>query len=107
MHIWIAFVKILKYYVYMQRKDDKTLYLRKILGKTVTLKREELTGLSCNKLANEYDIGNGNLNRIENGVVDCKFITFWKIAEALGIKPSELVKILEDKLGEDFKLIDE
>ena len=100
-------VKKYLYYVYMQRKDEKTLNLRNVMGKTIRKLREEKTNLSCNKLANEFDIGNGNLNRIENGVVDCKFITLWKIAEALGMKPSELVKILEDKLGENFSLIDE
>ena len=47
------------------------------------------------------------MSRIENAKVDCKFITLWKIAEALGMKPSEFVKQLEDKLGKDFKLIDE
>lgn len=32
------------------------------------------------------------MSRIENAKVDCKFITLWKIAEALGMKPSEFVK---------------
>lgn len=100
-------VKRYLYYVYMQRKDEKTLNLRKVMGETIRKLREEKTSLSCNKLANEFDIGNGNLNRIENGVVDCKFITLWKISEALGMKPSEFVKVLEDKLGENFSLIDE
>ena len=100
-------VKRYLYYVYMQRKDEKTLNLRKVMGETIKHLRESKIKLSCNKLANEFDIGNGNLNRIENGVVDCKFITLWKISEALGMKPSEFVKVLEDKLGEDFSLIDE
>ena len=69
--------------------------------------RKSKTKLSCNKLANEFDIGNGNLNRIENGVVDCKVITLWKITEALGMKPSEFIKLMEDKLGDKFTLIDE
>ena len=91
----------------MQRKDEKTLFLRELLGKTIRELREKKTKLSCNKLANEFDIGNGNLNRIENGVVDCKVITLWKISEALGMKPSEFMKAVEEKLGDDFTLIDE
>jgi len=91
----------------MQNKDDKTLQLRNVLGSFVTEFRRSNTNLSCNKMEEEYDFSRGSLNRIENGVVDCKFITFWKIAEALGVKPSEFVKLLEDKLGKDFKLIDE
>ncbi len=91
----------------MQRKSDKTLYFRKILGKVVKQLRIDKTGLSGNKLANEYDIGNGNISRIQNGEVDCKLITVWKIAESMGIKFSDLSLLLEKELGEDFKLIDE
>ena len=47
------------------------------------------------------------MGKIERAEIDCKFVTFWKIAEALGVKPSEFVKILEDILGDDFTLIDE
>ncbi len=91
----------------MQRKSEKTLQFRKTLGNIIKKIRLENTGLSGNKLANEYDIGNGNISRIQNGEVDCKLITVWKIAESLGIKFSELSKLLEEELGEDFKLIDE
>ena len=91
----------------MQRKTEKTLKFRKTLGKIIKQLRLDRTGLSGNKLANEFDIGNGNISRIQNGEVDCKLITIWKVAESLGIKFSELSKLLEDELGEDFKLIDE
>ena len=90
----------------MQRIDEKTLLLRNILGNIIKQYRTK-TGLSGNKFAAEYDIGNGNLSRIENANVDCKFITLWRIAEALDMKPSELVKLIEDKVGTKFKLIDE
>ena len=91
----------------MQNKDGKMLQLRKSLGVLLSDLRINNTGLSCNKMEEEYDFSRGSLNRIENGNVDCKFITFWKIAEALGMKPSEFVKLLEEKLGKNFKLIDE
>ena len=90
----------------MQRKSEKTLQFRKTLGNIVKNLRLNKTGLSGNKLANEYDIGNGNISRIQNGEVDCKLITIWKIAESLDIKFSELSKLLEDELGDDFKLTD-
>ena len=44
---------------------------------------------------------------MERGLYYCKFVTLWKLSEALGIKCSELVKKLEEKLGDDFSLIDE
>lgn len=91
----------------MQYRDEKSLHLRKTLGQIIKNIREDKIGLSCNRLSNEYGINDSNFNKIERAKTDCKFITLWKIAEALGIKTSELIKILETELGEDFKLIDE
>lgn len=90
----------------MQHKNSKTLQIRKIIGELCKQKREE-QDLSCNNFEDAFDFSKGSYNRIENGVVDCKFITLWKISEALGLKPHEFVKLLEEKLGADFKLIDE
>ena len=91
----------------MQRVNKKTLQLRKIIGITITELRQKYTDKSSNKLANEYDIGNGSLSRIENGIVDCKVVTLWRIAEALGFKFSEFIQIIEEKLDKNFKIIDE
>lgn len=91
----------------MQNKNSKTLHLRLKIGAVLKSLRSNKTTLSCNKLEEEFELGRGSLNRIENGLVDCKLITLWKIAEALDIKPSELIKKLEDELGNDFKLTDE
>lgn len=91
----------------MQYKDKKILQLNKALGLIIKDIRIKKTGLSCSKLANEYGLDRGNLNRIENGIVDSKISTIWKASEALGLKFSELARILEDILGDDFTLIDE
>ena len=89
----------------MQTKNKKTLILREKIGELITRLRNE-NGYSCRKFAYEYDISRSNLNKIENSEIDCKVITLWKISEALGIKMSELMKILEEELGEKFTLID-
>lgn len=90
----------------MQRHSEKSLQLTKKLGQI--LKNQRISkGLSCNRLAYEYDIDKGNLSRIENGVIDCKFTTLWKISEALDIKLADLIVILMDNLGENFKLDDD
>lgn len=91
----------------MQYKDEKSLHLRKKLGVLIRAIREEQAGTSCSRLANEYGLNDSNLGKIEKAEVDAKFITIWKISEALGLKPSELVSALEKELGESFKLIDE
>lgn len=69
--------------------------------------RIERTGVSCNKLSNEYGLNDSNIGKIEKAAIDCKFITLWKIVESMGLKFSEFAKLLEDKLGEDFKFMDE
>lgn len=91
----------------MQYKDEKSLQLRAKLVEIIRKIREDEIGISNNRLANEYGLNDSNLSKIERAEIDCKFVTFWKIAEALGLKPSEFVKILEQELGEDFTLIDE
>lgn len=90
----------------MQYTNEKSLQLRKALGDLIKNKREEqkLSGL---KFANSYDINDSNLGKIERAETDCKLVTLWEIAEALGIPLSELILALENKLGKDFKLIDE
>lgn len=90
----------------MQYKDEKNLQLTKKLAEVIRKMRLEKTNLSLNKFAYSFDISRGNLSKIENAESECKFVTFWKIAEALGLKPSEFVKILERELGEEFTLID-
>ena len=90
----------------MQRHSEKTLHLTKKLGELIRNERMR-KNLSCTKFAYQFDIDKGNLNRIENGLIDCKFTTLWKISEAIGLKLSELIKILENNLGDDFKLDDD
>lgn len=92
----------------MQYKNDKTVQLRKAIGEIISIERVENTIYkSCNSFENAYDFSSGSIYKIENAKIDCKVITLWKVAEALGLKPSELLKIIEDKLGDKFKLIDE
>lgn len=91
----------------MQRYSNKTLHFNKILGKIVRNLRTDKTNISLNQFAREYDIDRGNLSKFENGVMSCRVVTLWKISEALGIKLSDLIKNLENELGENFSLIDE
>ena len=87
----------------MQHKNPKSLYLSKKLGKLIK-KIRSAKNISCTELAYSFDIDKGNLSRIENGLIDCKFTTLWKISEALNIKLSEIINALENKLGDDFSL---
>ena len=89
----------------MQRHSKNSSILTKKLGKLISKLRKD-KGLSWTQCAYQFDIDKGNLNRIENGLVDCKFTTLWRISQSLNLKLSELIKILENNLGEDFTLED-
>lgn len=91
----------------MQHKDKKFLTFNTAFGIIVKRLRLEKDNISISSLARQYDLDRGNLSKIERGLASCTFTTLWQISEALGIKCSELVRLLEDELGENFTLIDE
>lgn len=62
---------------------------------------------SMRLLADEFDIQRSLLSRIENGINEPKMISIWTICEVLGMKPSELFSKIENKLPNDFKLLDD
>ena len=86
----------------MQQKDEKTSKLAITIGKIIKDYRIKHNKGSINKFAHEYDLDVGNTSRIENGLIDVKLVTLWKISQALGIKTSDIVRMAEKILGEDF-----
>ena len=90
----------------MQYKNEKMLHLIKTFGECVRKKRIETTNKSLTLFSYEYDLDSGNMSRIENGHIEPKLTMLWRIAEALGIKLSDLCEMLENSLGDDFFLID-
>ena len=86
----------------MQTNKRKNLVM-KTLGKTIKKLRGEQSQFM---LASENDISVSIISTVERGMKDPQFTTLFKIAEALNIKPSELVKLVENQLPEDFTLID-
>ena len=90
----------------MQGNSEKYLYLKETAGKVFRNVRKTHTTLTCNKAEEEYDIGRGNLNRLENGKTDPSFTTLWKAAEANGQKLSHIISLIENEVGENFSLTD-
>ena len=86
----------------MQQKDKKTKELAVRIGQIIKEYRTKNNKGSINQFAHEYDLDVGNTSRIENGLTDVKLVTLWKISEALGVKTSDLIKVAENQLGEDF-----
>ncbi len=83
--------------------DEKKKLIMKILGENVIRLRGEKSQFI---LASENDISSSIISTIERGLKDPQLTTFFKIAEALNIKPSELLQKIEQKLPKDFSLID-
>ena len=90
----------------MQDDSKKDFKLRKKLGVIFKETRIKKGFLSLNKFALEYGINRANLSKIENGEVGCSIITAWRISEALGLKLSDIIKQLENELGEKFTFIE-
>ena len=67
-----------------------------IVGKVIQECREKKK-LSQEVVSGLADIGRTHLSAIERGVRKPTLDTFFKIADALNIKPSELIKMIEDR----------
>ena len=65
------------------------------VGKTIKKIRKEY-GLSQEVLSGLAGIARTHLTMIENGTKQANFETIWRIALALEMKPSELVKRIEN-----------
>ncbi len=91
---------------YMQYRNNKTLQLVKSLGKIIKKYRIEKTGKSLNMFAYEYELTPGNISRIENGQIEPKIVMLWRIAEALNVPLSVIIKELENEMSESFSISD-
>ena len=87
------------------QQNNKELFFKETLGTLLNELRLSNTNLSSHKFANAYDLNDSNLGKIERAIIDCKFITLWKILEGLNIDPVEFVSLFIEKLGKNFKLI--
>lgn len=67
----------------------------KALRKQKKLSQEVLSGLA--------GIARTHLTMIENGTKQANFETLWRIAQALGLRPSELVREIEQATSEEEK----
>ena len=86
--------------------DKKEQQFRVATGKIIN-KYRELSKTSINKLGNEYDLGKGNISRLERGVLGMNLLTAYKLSEALGIKFTDFAQALQDELGEGFSFYDD
>ncbi|CDE43250.1 helix-turn-helix domain protein [Clostridium sp. CAG:768] len=86
----------------MQIEKRKKLIM-KILGENIQRLRGDKSQFI---LSSENDISCSIISTVERGLKDPQFTTLFKIAEALNIKASELVKLVENELPKNFSMID-
>ena len=72
-------------------------YNSKAFGNVIGQLRCEM-GLSQEKLSGLAGISRSHLAMIENGRRTVRLDTLWKISEALGMRPSCLIEMIEDEL---------
>ncbi|MBQ9080020.1 MAG: helix-turn-helix transcriptional regulator [Clostridia bacterium] len=68
------------------------------VGKVIQNYREK-RGLSQEVVSGLADIGRTHLSAIERGVRKPTLDTFFKLANAMDIAPSELMKLIEDEIS--------
>lgn len=87
----------------MQLDKNKKLILKYLRKHTKRLRGEKSQFI----LASENDISVSIISTIERALKDPQLTTVFKLAEALNIKASELIKLIENDLPEDFTLIEQ
>lgn len=83
--------------------QERKLELQKVLAMVIKKYRHNL---SISQLANEIDLSKSIWAGIEKGERDVQLSTFWRIAEALNMKPSELLQAIEYGLGDEFSFLE-
>ena len=73
-----------------------------IVGKVIQRFREE-RGMSQEVLSGLADIGRTHLSAIERGVRKPTLETFYRIGEALRVKPSRILQAIEEEVNKDQK----
>ena len=91
----------------MQGFMNNNQILMSILGNVIE-KYRKLHNKSIYSISAEVSMSKSTWREAEKGICnDIKLTTLWKIAEGLDIKPSDLLKEIENQLGEKFSLIED
>ena len=90
----------------MQGFMNNNQILMSILGNVIE-KYRKLHNKSIYSISAEVSMSKSTWREAEKGTCnDIKLTTLWRIAEGLDIKPSDLLKKIENQLGKDFSFIE-
>lgn len=86
------------FYTDLQRKRGEIVQFdNDAIGRTICSLRKK-KGVSQDVLSGFAGIARTHLTMIENGTKQANFETIWKIANALDMRPSELVTLIENEI---------
>lgn len=88
-----------------QAYSENSKLILKALAKVIADRRKTIDK-SQRLLAYEYGMQSSLISRIESATNDPKFLSVWAISEALGLKMSELLMLIENELPKDCNLTD-
>lgn len=88
---------------HVNSKDAQIIF--KTLASILREEREK-QGKSQRLLADEFALQHSLISRLEKGINEPRFISLWSVAEALGMKLSDLIKLVEENLPAGFSLLD-
>lgn len=81
---------------------------KKLLLKTLAKHAKRLRGNKSQfMLGAENDISPSILSTVERGMKDPQLTTVFKLSEAYRLKTSELMKLIEDDLPQNFSLVEQ
>ncbi len=86
--------------------QESKILLQKTLGNIIQSQRK-LKKKSISLIANEIILSKSVWSEVEKGNKDPQFSTIWRMAEALEIPLSDLIKEIEAKLDGKLNFIDE
>lgn len=90
----------------MQYKSKNNIVLIKTLGNVIKTHRES-SKKSIYKISAEISMSKSTWREAELGVCkDINLTTLWKIAEGLDVTPAQLLQEVQDKLENDFSLVE-
>lgn len=89
--------KFFKKAIIMKKKGENNMLDAEIVGRVIQGQREQKK-ISQEVVSGLADIGRTHLSAIERGVRKPTLETFFKIAEAMNMLPSELMKCIEEEI---------
>ena len=86
--------------------QENKIRLQKTLA-AIVKKHRNASKKSISLLSNEIMLAKSLWSDLESGKKDPQLSTLWRIAEALDIPLSAIIKELEEKMGRDFSFFDD